>query len=116
MQKQEKCAFPTSGHIVDTFTLCAVISLHDVFYQTSFPLMGRRQQWENRETDLNRWAHFGYEGSGGRAVGLEVSGLNATADSGPKASSPTGCEMPCSPLGEWHLTTGLPLGGKRAFV
>lgn len=59
---------------------------------------------------------LGYEGLGGRAVGLEVSGLNATADSGPKASSPTGCEMPCSPSGEWHLTMGLPLGGKRAFV
>lgn len=65
----------------------------------------------NRET-----GSLGYEGLGGRAVGPEVSGLNATADSGPKASSPTGCEMPCSPSGGWHLTMGLPLGGKRAFV
>lgn len=55
----------------------------------------------NRET-----GHFGYEGSGGIALGPEVSGLNTTADSGLKASSPMGCEMPCSPSGEWHLTHG----------
>lgn len=42
--------------------------------------------------------------------------IHTTADSGLRASSPTGCEMPCSPSGEWHLTTGLPLYGKRAFV
>lgn len=59
---------------------------------------------------------IGSEGSGGRVLGLEVSGLETTADSGQKARSPAGCEMPCSPSGVWHLTTGLPLRGKRAFV
>lgn len=59
---------------------------------------------------------IGSEGSGGRVFGLEVSGLETTADSGQKARSPAGCEMPCSPSGVWHLTTGLPLRGKRAFV